>query len=207
MKGLLLKDLYVTLRYCRLSFLIDLLFVTVSFFVGEDFAFFLFPVVLFSGVIPITLLGFDEKFKWEKYSGALPYSSAQIVSEKYLFGIIVQALTAGLVFIAILIRMNTVGGLTLSDAGCIIGALSLISIILPALNFPLCFGLGVEVGRNIYFITICVLSAIIWQIVSRVGLPEITDALIWIAVGVVVVVYAMSWLVSIAVYGIREIKD
>ncbi len=207
MKGLLLKELYVAVRYCRLSFLIDLIFIGVSFFAGKDYAFLLFPVILLTGVIPITLLSLDEKSKWRKYSGSLPYSRAQLVSAKYLFGLIVQAITAGVVFIALVVRINAMGGLTLTEAGYVIGTLSLISVVLPAFNLPLCFGLGVEIGRNVYFVTICVLSAVIWQIISRVGLPEITPAFMWIAVAIVAVIYALSWLISIAVYGKRKVKD
>ena len=83
MKGLLLKDFYMTVKYYKMSILMDIMFIAVSFLSKDNLSFLIFPVII-SGVTPITLLGYDEKFKWTKYSGALPYSKAQIVSAKCL---------------------------------------------------------------------------------------------------------------------------
>ena len=64
MKGLLLKDFYMAAKYCR--------------------------ACLLCGMIPVNLLAYDERSRWLEYSGTLPYTKAQIVSGKYLVGIIVQ---------------------------------------------------------------------------------------------------------------------
>ena len=65
----------MAVKYYKMSFLIDIVFIAVSFVSKENLAFLIFPLII-SGVLPITMLGFDEKFKWTHYSGALPYSAA-----------------------------------------------------------------------------------------------------------------------------------
>ena len=66
MKGLLLKDLYMTMKYCRSYLLIAVVFTAVS-FVGNDNLFFIFYPCPFCGMIPVTLLGYDERSHWQQY--------------------------------------------------------------------------------------------------------------------------------------------
>ncbi|MDE7281371.1 MAG: ABC-2 transporter permease, partial [Ruminiclostridium sp.] len=67
MKGLILKDLYMTVKYCRIYLLIAVVFIAVS-FVGNDSLFFIFYPCLFCGMIPVSLLGYDERSRWLQYS-------------------------------------------------------------------------------------------------------------------------------------------
>ena len=81
MKGLLLKDLYMSAKYCRAFIAIVIIFLAVSFW-GDGNAFFIIYPVLLAGIIPTSLISYDERHKWDKYSGTLPYSRAQLVSAK-----------------------------------------------------------------------------------------------------------------------------
>lgn len=206
MKGLLLKDFYMTVKYYKMSILMDIMFIAVSFLSKDNLSFLIFPVII-SGVTPITLLGYDEKFKWTKYSGALPYSKAQIVSAKYLFGLIFQAVTALIVYIALIARINIIGGATIFEASQMLGAMFVVSLIMPAFCLPFCFKFGTEKGRIMYFIFVFVLSAAIWRLVSQNGIPKEAEKLMWAIIPAIAIIYALSWLISIAVYGKREIKD
>lgn len=206
MKGLLLKDFYMTVKYYKMSILMDIMFIAVSFLSKDNLSFLIFPVII-SGVTPITLLGYDEKFKWTKYSGALPYSKAQIVSAKYLFGLIFQAVTALIVYIALIARINIIGGATILEASQMLGAMFVVSLIMPAFCLPFCFKFGTEKGRIMYFIFVFVLSAAIWRLVSQNGIPKEAEKLMWAIIPAIAIIYALSWLISIAVYGKREIKD
>ena len=85
MKGLLLKDWYMVVKYCKAYLLICLVFIGVSIMSDDNFFFILYPCIL-CGMIPVTLLGYDERSKWDQYCAALPYTKAQIVSGKYLLG-------------------------------------------------------------------------------------------------------------------------
>lgn len=87
MKGLLLKDFYMTAKYCRSFLLIVVVFLAVSFF-GKDNVFFILYPVLISSMIPVTLMSYDEHDKWNVYSLTLPYTRGQLVSAKYLTGLI-----------------------------------------------------------------------------------------------------------------------
>ena len=86
MKGLLLKDFYLSWRYCRAFLVIVAVFLAVS-FVGEDNVFFMIYPIMIASVIPMTLLSYDEHDKWTSYSGTLPYTRTQLVSSKYLVGL------------------------------------------------------------------------------------------------------------------------
>ena len=207
MKGLLLKEFYMTVKYYKMSLLIDMVFIAVSFFSNENLAFLIFPVII-SGVLPVTLLAYDEKFKWTHYSGALPYSAAQLVSAKYLFGLIVQAATSLLIFAAIMVRGNFVEGadISLYSAAQMVGGMFIISLVMPALCLPFCYKFGTEKGRIVYFIVMFGLSALAWKTMGGVeNLAEIKN--LFLILGTIVVIYALSWIVSIAVYGRRKVKD
>lgn len=89
MKGLLLKDFYMATKYCK-----SYLFVLVAFLAasccGKTSMFFCYYPCMIFGLIPVNMLSYDERSKWNVYSAALPYSKAQIVSGKYIIGIAAQ---------------------------------------------------------------------------------------------------------------------
>ena len=87
MKGLLLKDFYMMLKYCRSYLLIAVVFFAMSFMSTENLIFIFYPCVI-SAMLPVTLLSIDERSRWLPYAATLPVTRAQIVSEKYLFGLI-----------------------------------------------------------------------------------------------------------------------
>ena len=91
MKGLLLKDLYMMKSYCRSYLLIAVVFTAVS-LIGKDNMFFMFYPCLLCGMIPVNLLAYDERSRFIRYGDTLPYKRAQIVSAKYLIGLLSQAL-------------------------------------------------------------------------------------------------------------------
>lgn len=207
MKGLLLKEFYMAVKYYKMSFLIDIVFIAVSFVSKENLVFLIFPLII-SGVLPITMLGFDEKFKWTHYSGALPYSAAQLVSVKYLFGLLVQAAASILIFAAVLVRNKVMDGaaIPLSDAAMMVGGIFVVSLIMPALCLPICFKFGTEKGRIIYLISMCALGAGIMSFIPEGEIPDLTELPVLIIFASAVVIYALSWLVSIAVYDKRDLK-
>ena len=86
MKGLLLKDFYLAWRYCRILLILVVVFIALS-WAGEGSMFFLFYPIILVSMIPVTLLGYDERDRWMGYSAALPYTRGQLVSAKYLVGL------------------------------------------------------------------------------------------------------------------------
>ena len=87
MKGLLLKDFYVAAKNLKIYFLIAVVFIGAVIF-DKNNVYFLYLLSILGGIIPMTLLSFDERSGWTKYSLALPYTPSRIVSGKYVIGLI-----------------------------------------------------------------------------------------------------------------------
>ncbi len=203
MKGLLLKDLYQIFRYCRAYLFMAVAFIAVSVF-QNDAMFVLYPCVL-GGMLPITLLAYDEKEKWEQYAGTLPVSRAQLVGTKYLLGFLIMAVLAVLLVAAQSLRMLMQNSFAV---GQLTGLLSLLSgsLLAPAVVLPFVFRLGVEKGRIAYYVAIGIACGII---VFSVNNPR--DSLSISAAGQPLLVlaslalYAISWALSVAMYNKREL--
>lgn len=208
MKGLLLKDFYVTIKSCKMYFIVVLMFIAMSFFFNDSFSdgymFLMLPVMMF-GALPISLLSFDEKFKWTKYSKALPYSPTQIVSSKYLFGFIFQVLMALIVLLALVIRVETIGGETLSTSASVLCRVFTLSLIIPAIGLPLCFKFGTEKGRVFYMALVFGLALAFSVSVDKLAGIISSKNFVLIMIAAVTALYALSWFISVAIYGKREI--
>ena len=152
MKGLLLKDFYMTVKYCRTYLLIGIVFIAVSFAGAESQnMFFVFYPCLLCGMIPVNLLAYDERSRWLEYSGTLPYTKAQLVSAKYLVGVIVQGVMLLAVGIAQAVRMNLAGSFRLGEYGMIMALIFAMATITSSISLPFMFRWGVEKGRIAYY--------------------------------------------------------
>lgn len=201
MKGLFIKDFYQLIKYCRMFFLIDLVFFAMPFFSEENIMFAFFPV-LFTGMLPVTLLSYDERSGWSDYSGTLPYDEKQIVSEKYLLGLLTQALTAVLTAAVLFIS-----GLVRHDNGFLanlpaIGVMFVISLVFLTLCMPLCYKFGTEKARVMYLILAAILSALSVGMVDKLtdGFGKIlTNApILPLILAVIIAAYIVSWFLSIS---------
>lgn len=210
MKALLLKDFYVTAKYGRSYLLIIAVFTVVSVLSPESFYFSAY-LCMITGMLPITLMAYDERSKWTEYSGTLPYSKVEIVLSKYLMGILVQAAA---VLASVLIKIAVRGfDRILSDILVYAYGFS-ITLVMMGVILPFMFWFGVEKGRIAYYILVGVIFAVIFVItnyageneeplsVSENGSPFGTFAIILAAVGL----YIVSCLISVAVYKRREVK-
>ena len=207
MKGLLLKDFYQTVKYCRAYLVLVLVFLAVPLF-SEDSMFFLVYPCVFAGMIPVTLLGYDERSRWLQYSETLPYTKAQIVSAKYLIGLAAQVLILVLAVASQAGRMATTGSFSGKELLALMTVLLVVSCVTSSITLPFMFKWGVEKGRIAYNIMIGVgcLSGLVAanmlqagaQMQVNAGLPALCAA----AIGI----YALSWYLSIRFYQKREIK-
>ena len=87
MKGLILKDLYMTVHYFRKFLFILILFLGLGFADGENLFMVFYPGLL-ATMIPVNLLAYDERSRWDIYCGTLPVSRDKVVSAKYLLELI-----------------------------------------------------------------------------------------------------------------------
>ena len=209
MKGLLLKDLYMAARYCRMPILLAAVFLVVSYF-SDTNLFFLFYPCLVCGMIPITLLGYDENSKWLQYSRTMPYTCAQIVSAKYLIGLFAQLLMLLLTAIVQAVRMIKSGSFVLGEYLVLLMTLAVLSLVSSSISLPFMFKLGVQKGRLAYFVMVGLATAASVAASSIMGerLPEVAPVAgmvlpVFCLVGIGV--YALSWYLSIVFFKKREL--
>ena len=206
MKGLLKKDLYMIWAYGRMLLMISAVFLAMSAFVPteENFFFVIYPVLL-GGVLPVTLLSYDERFGWNRYCDALPITRRQVVDERYLMSL--------LSFLALYVLTLLVQALVLLPKGRgedlleLAGLLPCLGLVAPALMLPITLRWGVEKGRILYYFIIGVIVAagLVFssdfigpgKAIGRWG----TAAVLLVSV----VFFAASWLLSVKLYEKREL--
>ena len=207
MKGLLLKDFYMAAKYCRTYILIGVVFIAVSFVSSENMFFVFYPCLL-CGMVPVNLLAYDERSRWIEYSGTLPYTKAQIVSGKYLIGLIVQGAMLLAVGIAQAVRMNLAGTFQAGEYALFMASIFAMSTISSSITLPFMFRWGVEKGRIAYYCMIgfvCAagyLGSAFFSGGAQLAVGRGTLMAIFFLAGIAI--YAASWLASIAMYRKRE---
>ena len=209
MKGLLLKDWYMMKKYCRSYILIATVFIAVSLF-SNDNMFFIFYPCLLCGMIPVNLLGYDERSRWMQYSGTLPYTKTQIVSAKYLIGLLAQVTMLIVTGVAQGIKMTVDGNFVFGEFIVLMLLMLIVATLTSSISLPFIFKLGVEKGRTAYYVMIgfvCGASVLAssyfrGQLVAEIK-PNLLLAILAVAgIGI----YILSWYMSIVFYKKREIE-
>lgn len=208
MKGLLLKDWYMIKNYCRSYILISVVFIVLS-VIGNGDMFFVFYPCLLCGMIPVTLLGYDERSRWTEYSGTMPYTRAQIVSGKYLIGLFAQLTAILLMGIVQGIRIKISQDYSFRDFSVLMLLMMSMAALTASIPLPFIFKLGVEKGRMAYYIMIgfaCAASVLASNALRDQLLPELrTDIFLWILLILGIGAYSLSWYLSVVFYKKREI--
>ena len=209
MKGLLLKDWYMMKKYCRAYLLIAVVFIAVSLF-SNDNMFFVFYPCLLCGMIPVNLLGYDERSRWMQYSGTLPYTKTQIVSGKYLIGLLSQITILVATGVAQAAKMLIAHNFELGNFAVLMLLMLIVSTLTSSICLPFVFKLGVEKGRTAYYIMIgfvCGASVLASSILRGQLVSEIQPNLILALVAVAGIgIYILSWYLSIVFFKKREIQ-
>lgn len=206
MKGLLLKDWYMLKKYCRVYLLIAAVFIAI-FFASDDNLFFAFYLCMLCGMIPMSLLEYDERSRWMQYSGTMPYTKAQIVSGKYLIGLFAQFsvwIVIGMVQAA---KMLLSGNFVPGNFAVLMLLMLAISTLTSSIALPFVFKLGVEKGRIAYYVMIgfaCGASVLASGLFSgrEIRLDLVPALLAAVGIGI----YLFSWYMSIVFYKKREIQ-
>ena len=207
MKGLLRKDLYMMGKYCRSYLLLVIVFLCVSVF-GNDNLFFAFYPSLFSGMIPVSLLAYDERSRWTQYSGTLPYSKAQLVSGKYIIGLMAQTAVLIATGIAQALRMNRNGIFRWDDFAVLMLVIFGMAAVISSISLPFMFKLGVEKGRVAYYVMIGIACAgsvaasslFRADLQGSMNVQGVLPVIVVAGIGV----YALSWYLSVVFYQKRE---
>ena len=200
MKGLLLKDWYLTIKYMRSFLIIIAAFLVASVFNPENSFFMAYPCIMLA-MTPTTLYSYDDREKWTVYAQAFPVSRAQYVTEKYLFGAICTA-----IYLALLTLMHLLSGMEgLGDAVAITMSAGLLA---SAIMLPILFRFGAEKGRIAYLV-------FIGAVFGGVGIAYVTNRPTsrfdefpvpnWALCVVPIALYVLSWRLSVRLYNKREL--
>ena len=207
MKGLLLKDWYMMKKYCRYYLFVSIGFIILS-MISSGNMFFVFYPCLLCGMIPVNLLGYDERSRWTEYVGTLPYTKTQIVSAKYLIGLFTQIAMLIVICAAQGVKMGIEGTFVMKEFLVLMMLLLVMASVASSLTLPFIFKYGVEKGRGAYYVMISVVctGSIIATTIFKEGLQnEIQlNAVLPIACIVGVAIYVVSWCLSIMFYKKRE---
>lgn len=203
MKALLLKDFYMAKAYLRSFFILLLIFLFTSAAADGNMFLILYPMII-SVMAPVSLISYDEKFKWDRYCDIMPFTRAQFVSAKYMFSLIccllffaLSAIVQGFIFLP-------------EDKGTYFNIMALllsIGLISPALTMPFIFKFGSEKGRYMYYFVVGVIAAVSILLSYDKMLPAPISAfpmppLLCI---VSILLFPGSWLLSIRFYQKRSL--
>ncbi|MBE6908275.1 MAG: ABC-2 transporter permease [Ruminococcaceae bacterium] len=203
MKGLLLKDWYLSVKYARTLLLVSVVFLVLSPFAGDNWFFRLYPSIMI-GMLPSTLYSYDEREKWTEYVQSMPVSRALYVTEKYVYG----ALTIA-AYLAVMTILHLIFG-----TGSLVASLEIslsIGLVAPALLLPLLFKFGAEKGRIAYLVLMGGLFAATLILTNSAGEASLNPGFrfaglpVWLLFAAVAVIYVLSWRLSVALYQKREL--
>ena len=213
MKGLLLKDFYISLRVCW-YFALFLVLWPLLLLAGAP------PIVtvfscLMASMLPATLNAYDEKDKWPKYADTMPYTRKDLVTVKYIFGFIAIGIVIVLSGVSMTINTLFIHEDAIPTLGEIIFWCSIYLLVSGVLSFmhPLIFWLGAEKGRYAYMVFggLCGGLGAIMSNDSFLGfgsqVPRISSPLAYAAIIIIIaaVLFAASWGLSVMLYRKREL--
>ena len=208
MKGLIIKDLYMTVKDCKRNIILAIILAVLS-FTTQDLLFFAFYSPMITGLIPYSLLAYDERSRWIHYSETIPYTRAQIVNSKYIITLIIQ----GAMFILISCAQAAItlsgGTFDIAEFGTFEMSLLTMSLIPAAFTLPFMFKSGAEKGR-LSLIFVAVLISMGGTVLAKAfnnDIPSNVDLLSSVPTTCVlcVAIFALSWFLSIAFYRKREL--
>lgn len=210
MKGLLRNDIYTVSKCYRLFFVIMIVLMIGSVCASDDINIMAFYPCMLISTIPTSLVSFDERNKWNTYCGALPYSRRQYVASKYITGIIMGGIALIAELIACSVKMIVTGSFSAGTLAVTVSALLMCICAASAITLPFVFKFGAEKGRYIFIGFIAVLLAAAVIILDDVSF-RFSDgfsagykipALLCAAA---VLLYAVSWIISAAIYERKDI--
>ena len=205
MIGLLRKDLYMTVAYCRTFLLFLAVFMGVGLVNGEGNFFVIYPMII-GMMLPVSIISYDERFKWHIACDALPVSRAQAVSSKYILTLLMVGLVFVLTMLVQGIRLYRLG--TPEKLWELPSLLLPVGLVGPALLMPVIFRLGVEKGRLFYFLLVGVIcaAAVIFSSGQSPEIPTFGGQLPgWSLVLGSLGLFGLSWGLSIVLYKRREL--
>lgn len=203
MMGLILKDIYTLKKQWKVMLVIFAFYFFIS-IMGQDAGYFSIMTVIYSFLLPITALAFDEQSHWDKYALALPLSRTAIVLSKYVLAIGINLVMTAITLIVNLafiyyydLEIIPIELLALTLGACTVG------IIILAVMMPLFFKFGVEKARMVMIVVVLLPTVLIMLFPEFFASVPIAKIIPIIPL-VVVALLCVSCFLSIKIYQHKE---
>jgi ABC-type transport system involved in multi-copper enzyme maturation permease subunit len=202
MKGLILKDLKVLRQQASVYLAIILMWLVLS-IVNHDASFLGGVMIIFSVMIIITTMAYDEKAKWDRYALTMPLSRKDVVASKYLLGLLNIILSVALFMVVSLVFPMETAETWLVALSFFSLGLIFLSVILPVM-----FKFGVEKGRLI--MTAVVLAPVVLAFFLskiNVNMPDeaLIEKLLYLSPVIAIIIMLVSVGISLSIYLHKEL--
>lgn len=213
MKGLLLKDAYQAWYYAKTVIVVSVVMMgvgVISMMNGANF--FIVYAGFLLGMMPMTLLAYDQTSKFNEYSAALPATKEQLVGCKYivgLCGLVLAEVFAAAALGAAQLHWVAVDGALVISTLVQVGMTTLLS---STILLPLSYRFGYEKAKVVLYFIVGALAALMGFSVAanedglvRNLLPQGVPPLALLGIVLIVLgLYSLSWRLSVAWYGKAE---
>ncbi len=164
------------------------------------------------GMMPMTLLAYDQTSKFNEYSAALPATKEQLVGCKYivgLCGLVLAEVFAAAALGAASLHWTAVDGALVISTLVQVGMTTLLS---STVLLPLSYRFGYEKAKYAFYLMVGLVAALMGFGMSanedglaRNLLPQSISSLGLLGIAVAALaLYALSWRLSVAWYGKAE---
>ena len=201
MKGLFYKDVLMLTRSFRAYLAMTLFFIILA-TIRPDNSFWAVYGTFFFVTLVSSLMAVDEQSRWLSYCDILPLKRRDIINERYLLSLILTAVLVVLFLILSLIFRHADMPTVLVTAGMMV-ALSLLAI---SVSMPINVKFGTAKGQMVRMTVIIVMVACGMFIINYAGpitailLQVKASVLLFSAAAFIVLIFALSWLLSIRIY-------
>lgn len=198
MAGLLLKEWYTLSKQFKLYIIAILIFTVIP---GLDAV---LLAIVFTAILPMTAMSYDERSKWDNLAVTMPYSPTSMVFSKYLASYI-TLITAIFLSVTMETLFSIAVGAEPKERDLLSVAAPILAVlIVQGITIPIMFKFGVEKGRYI-FLMVYMLVFFVGMALSRGdGFPGTQNGLsagaLPILIAAVVVINIISVYVSAAIY-------
>ena len=216
MKGLLRKELYMIWKNFRIYMVMCVVFLIFGIWSDNSFFMLFYPAML-CGMIPVSILNFDEKTGWDRYSLCFPLSRYQLVAGKYLISLICSAFICGLYALVwgVKILITRDYSDALNALSVFLPTLITIALLPPAILLPCVFKFGSQKGAYAYYAVIAILAAIVIAALNVAGssAPRIMAMLDFLSLSPLsilllplgaAILFLLSWPLSSHIYAKKD---
>lgn len=202
MKALLRKDLYVLATTFKTTLLMWMVFPLVALFSPQNASFILYTGLI-AGTISSTLISYEEREKWPMFAGTLPVSKKQVVTERYVFTLI-MILAATLIGAVIFITYVLRGAPEYASPALLVQNFAT-SLLMPSLLLPVTYRYGIEKGRYVVMFVVIFVAIGSQQMVPFFNnISNLANYLVPLMVIGSIALFAVSYALSVKWYTAKE---